>query len=70
MTYKQGNHAERSERWRYIRYADRTEELYDHKNDAQEHHNVAELAKNAGVIDDLKKWLPQTDVPPAPDMRK
>jgi len=32
-THQQGNHALRSERWRYIRYADGGEELYDHAND-------------------------------------
>ena len=29
MTYMRGNHAVRSDRWRYIRYADGSEELYD-----------------------------------------
>ncbi len=30
-TYLRGNHSVRSERWRYIRYSDGTEELYDHR---------------------------------------
>ncbi|WP_182868265.1 hypothetical protein [Stieleria mannarensis] len=30
MTCQCGNHAVRSDRWRYIRYADGSEELYDH----------------------------------------
>ena len=29
-TLGQNNHAVRDERWRYIRYADGSEELYDH----------------------------------------
>jgi arylsulfatase A-like enzyme len=32
-TFKQNNHAIRTERWRYIRYADGGEELYDHRAD-------------------------------------
>jgi len=33
MTMGEGNHAVRSQRWRYIRYNDGTEELYDHDKD-------------------------------------
>jgi len=35
-THGLGNHALRDERWRYIRYADGGEELYDHENDPNE----------------------------------
>ncbi|MEC9035304.1 MAG: hypothetical protein VX646_03095 [Verrucomicrobiota bacterium] len=31
MTYKKGNYALRTERWRYIRYAYGTEELFDYE---------------------------------------
>jgi iduronate 2-sulfatase len=31
----------RNERWRYIRYADGFEELYDHASDPDERHNLA-----------------------------
>jgi arylsulfatase A-like enzyme len=41
MTYGRGNHAVRSERWRYIRYADGSEELYDHRDDPNEWTNLA-----------------------------
>src|SRR5690606_26534277 len=40
MTYKKGNHAVRTERWRYIQYADGTEELYDHTKDHHEWSNL------------------------------
>ena len=36
-----GNHTVRSDHWRYIRYADGSEELYDHKKDPNEWHNIA-----------------------------
>lgn len=36
MTYKRNNHSIRSKQWRYIRYADGTEELYDHTIDPLE----------------------------------
>lgn len=65
-SHNQGNHAVRSEKWRYIRYADGSEELYDMVNDPNEWTNVASLPGNAGIITELQKWLPETDVPPAP----
>jgi arylsulfatase A-like enzyme len=40
-TFGQGNHAVRTERWRYIRYAGGGEELYDHSSDPHEWKNVA-----------------------------
>ena len=38
-SHNQGNHGVRSENWRYIRYADGTEELYDMVNDRYEIYN-------------------------------
>ena len=40
-TFRQGNHSVRSEKWRYIRYSDGTEELYDHDKDPMEWTNLA-----------------------------
>jgi hypothetical protein len=40
-TYQYGEYSVRDERWRYIRYIDGSEELYDHANDADEWHNLA-----------------------------
>ncbi|MBN2313831.1 MAG: sulfatase [Sedimentisphaerales bacterium] len=70
MTYMRGNHAVRDERWRYILYADGTEELYDHQNDPNEWTNVAGDPKNKQAINRLKRWLPTTEAPPAPDMKR
>jgi choline-sulfatase len=65
-THNQGNHGVRSEQWRYIRYADGSEELYDMKADPNEWTNLAKDAKYADVIAEHKRWLPKVDVPAAP----
>ena len=65
-SHNQGNHAVRSDRWRYIHYADGSEELYDMQKDPNEWTNLAQNPELTGVIDDLKQWLPKIDVPPAP----
>lgn len=66
-SHNQGNHGLRSERWRYIRYADGSEELYDLQNDPHEWTNLAGQAGQAAVIEAHKKWLPKIDRPPAPN---
>ncbi len=65
-TYGFGNHAVRSERWRYIRYADGSEELYDHDNDPLEWTNLAGDPKYASVKQELAKWLPKVNTPEGP----
>lgn len=59
MTQRKGNHAVRSDRWRYIRYKDGTEELYDHDKDLWEWNNLANSPQYADVIADHRKWLPK-----------
>ncbi len=63
MTMGRGNHAVRSERWRYIRYSDGTEELYDHDKDKWEWNNLAGKPGYAKVIAEHKKWLPKKEMP-------
>ena len=67
MTYGRLNHAVRSEDFRYIRYADGSEELYDHRADAMEWTNLAEDELYAEVKRDLAAWLPDTNAPERPE---
>lgn len=64
-THGRNNHAVRSERYRYIRYEDGSEELYDHQVDPGEFNNLAADPSMSIVIDDLQKWLPETNAPNA-----
>jgi arylsulfatase A-like enzyme len=61
MTMGRGNHAVRSDRWRYIRYSDGSQELYDHSKDPWEWTNLATQPEYAEVIDEHKKWLPTNE---------
>lgn len=64
-SHNQGNHTVRSERWRFIVYADGTEELYDHETDPHEWTNLIGDAKFAQVAAEHRRWLPKIDRPPA-----
>ncbi|HIE53560.1 MAG TPA: iduronate-2-sulfatase [Armatimonadetes bacterium] len=68
-THGRGNHAVRSRRWRYIRYADGSEELYDHENDPLEWTNLANDPKYAKAKTQLARWLPKEDAPEGPYSR-
>jgi arylsulfatase A-like enzyme len=57
-TYKFNNHAVRSEGWRYIRYADGGEELYDESQDPYEWTNLAGSVESAGKKAELAKFMP------------
>lgn len=65
-THNRGNHAVRTERWRYIRYADGSEELYDMIADPNEWTNLAATGEFFRVKQDLARRLPTTNLPPAP----
>lgn len=58
-THGRGNHAVRSERWRYIRYHDGSEELYNHDSDEFEWHNRAGDPELRDVKEELARWLPE-----------
>ena len=71
-THNHDNHGIRTENWRYIRYADGSEELYDMEKDPHEWHNL--LAADRGKpgsdararADELAKWIPRVNRRPAP----
>ena len=65
-TYLPGNHAVRTERWRYIRYRDGGEELYDCLGDPNEYRNLASDPRHDGLKKELAAWMPKTSAPPKP----
>jgi len=64
-TYTKGSHSIRTTRWRYTRYADGSEEVYDLRNDPNEWHNQASRKEVSQVIANLKQWIPEHDEPPS-----
>ncbi len=52
-----GNASLRTERWRYIRYADGSEELYDHRLDPNEWNNLAAADGHEAQIRSLRQRL-------------
>lgn len=60
-SHNQGNHSVRTKRWRYIRYADGSEELYDMHADPHEWINLAQDSAFDEVIREHRKWLPKID---------
>ncbi|MBL8888842.1 MAG: sulfatase [Planctomycetaceae bacterium] len=69
-THNPGNHGVRSHRYRYIQYADGSEELYDHRHDANEWHNLLhqpapeEQQALAKIVAEHRHWLPKDQQPP------
>lgn len=55
--FKRGNAAVRSSRYRYIRYHDGGEELYDHKTDPHEWHNLATSKEHYTIKQELAIWI-------------
>lgn len=65
-THGRGNHAARDGRWRYIRYEDGGEELYDHQSDPNEWTNLAQKPGYEDIVRALASRLPATEAPAAP----
>lgn len=62
-TWLQGNHSIRTEHWRYTRYADGSEELYDHRSDPYEWTNLASAESQASLKRELASLLPVSNAP-------
>ena len=60
------SHSVRTERWRYIRYHDDSEELYDHAVDEFEWVNLANKPEYNGVKGELARWLRTVNAADAP----
>jgi arylsulfatase A-like enzyme len=64
-THNHDNHGVRTDRWRYIRYADGSEELYDMQADPNEWRNLVGEPRYADVVSEHRRWLPAQSAPPA-----
>jgi arylsulfatase A-like enzyme len=60
-TFGPGNHAVRSTDWRYIRYRDGSEELYDHRVDPHEWKNLANNGQWETVLARHRQYLPKQE---------
>lgn len=58
------NHSIRTERWKYTRYENGDEELYDETTDRYEWTNLAGDVKYDHVRSELAAWLPDENAPP------
>lgn len=64
------NHSIRTKRWRYIRYKDGAEELYDHNVDQDEFKNLAKNPEYGEIKKSLAKHLPKNAAPEVKKPRK
>ncbi|SOE22888.1 Arylsulfatase A [Spirosomataceae bacterium TFI 002] len=65
-TYGRYNHALVSERYRYIKYENGAEELYDHSQDPNEWVNLASKSEMQKVKKEMQKYLPTNNAPWSP----
>jgi len=65
-TFHWNNHSLRTKRWRYIRYADGGEELYDHNIDDYEWKNLAKEPAYTALKEELAKSFPKVNKPELP----
>lgn len=61
VTRGAGNYGQavRTDRWRYVKWSDGNQELYDEANDRQEMHDLSDDASKKDVIDELQGLLAQ-----------
>jgi arylsulfatase A-like enzyme len=65
-THNHDNHGVRSEHWRYIHYADGSEELYDMRKDPNEWKNLAADPQFATILAEHRSQMPKSSAKPAP----
>ena len=66
-----GNAAITDGRYHYIRYADGSDELYDHQSDPREYHNLAKQTELKPIVTRLSAFLPKRWEPhPSPKKAK
>lgn len=65
-THNHDNHGIRTRDWRYIRYADGSEELYNMQQDPHEWSNVATEPANSTTLAHHRTLLPTSSRPPVP----
>jgi arylsulfatase A-like enzyme len=65
-THNPGNTTVRSERYRYIRYADGSEEFYDLQTDPHEWTNLIGQSQLESLVAEHRRWLPKADHPFVP----
>lgn len=68
-THGYENHAIRDERWRYIRYEDGTEELYDHFTDPREWKNLAGMSQFKFILTQMRGRLPESNAVTDPNAK-
>ena len=68
-THNHDNHGVRTRDWRFIRYADGSEELYDMRNDPNEWTNLADRANSQSILAELRTMLPQVSQQPVAGSR-
>jgi arylsulfatase A-like enzyme len=67
VTYLPGNNSVVLDHWNYIRYADGSEELYDHRSDPAEYRNLIKEPAASAIVAQLRPHLPK---PAAADLKK
>lgn len=69
-TYRYMNHSVRTDQWRYTRYDDGSEELYDHSKDEYEWNNLASQPQYDSLKKELAKHFPvRNKVSPIPEKK-
>lgn len=68
-THNHDNHGIRTDNWRFIQYADGSEELYDLKKDPDEFNNLVNDSTYISALGDLRAMLPKANLKPVEGSR-